>query len=229
MDGFPFQIDLVRTDRRKSVSIEIEGSIVRVLAPKTISDSRIRDQISKRRQWITTKLHEQVKSEKPKQREYVSGENVLYLGKNYRLKVIIDEKPSIKLKRGYLETTVTACDNDPKRTIKELVEGWYRSQAERRLQEKTVRFAGVIGVNPTSISIKNYKSRWGSCSPKGDVSLNWRIIQAPHSIIDYVVVHELCHLLEHNHSPKFWRHVERQIPNWKECREWLKVNNLILG
>jgi predicted metal-dependent hydrolase len=82
------------------------------------------------------------------------------------------------------------------------------------------------GVNPASVTVKNYKSRWGSCSTKGDISYNWRIILAPHSIVDYVVVHELCHMLEHNHSSKYWKHVERHVPNWRECREWLKHNEL---
>ena len=67
---------------------------------------------------------------------------------------------------------------------------------------------------------------WGSCSAKGDISFNWRIILAPHSVVDYVVVHELCHLLEHNHSPKFWKEVERYVPDWRNQRDWLKHNEL---
>lgn len=81
-----------------------------------------------------------------------------------------------------------------------------------------------MGVSPQSVGIKEYKSRWGSCSSSGDVSFNWRIIISPHHIVDYIVVHELCHLLEHNHGPKYWKHVERVIPNFNDCREWLKVN-----
>ena len=121
---------------------------------------------------------------------------------------------------------MTKTDIDTKNTIRSLLEHWYRSLAEKRLGEKTVRLAGVIGVNPASVTVKNYKSRWGSCSTKGDISYNWRIILAPHSIVDYVVVHELCHMLEHNHSSKYWKHVERHVPNWRECRQWLKHNEL---
>jgi predicted metal-dependent hydrolase len=97
---------------------------------------------------------------------------------------------------------------------------------KKRLIDKTKRFAKVIGVNPNSITVKDYKSRWGSCSVQGDISYNWRIILAPHSIVDYVVVHELCHMLEHNHSSKYWKHVERYMPNWRECKDWLKQNQL---
>ena len=226
MDGFPFQVEVVRTDRKRSASIRLLGDLVKVSVPMTLSDSRIRDLVIKRTPWIKNRLREQSDRPIPAAREYVSGETVTYLGKNYRLKVLIGDQPSIKLRRGYVEATVTETDIDPKNTIRSLLGHWYRSLAEKRLGEKTERLAEVIGVNPASVSVKNYKSRWGSCSPKGDISYNWRIILAPHSIVDYVVVHELCHMLEHNHSSKYWKHVERYVPNWRECREWLKHNEL---
>ena len=226
MDGFPFQVEVVRTDRKRSASIRLLGDLVKVSVPLTLSDSRIRNLVTKRTPWIKNKLREQSDRPITPPKEYVSGETVTYLGKNYRLKVLIGEQPSIKLRRGYVEATVTKTDLDTKNTIRSLLEHWYRSLAEKRLGEKTARLAGVIGVNPASVTVKNYKSRWGSCSTKGDISYNWRIILAPHSIVDYVVVHELCHMLEHNHSSKYWKHVERHVPNWRECREWLKHNEL---
>ena len=226
MDGFPFQVDVIRTDRKRSASIRLLGDLVKVSVPMTLSDSRVRDLVTKRTPWIKNKLREQSDRPITPPKEYVSGETVTYLGKNYRLKVLIGEQPSIKLRRGYVEATVTKTDIDTKNTIRSLLEHWYRSLAEKRLGEKTVRLARVIGVNPASVTVKNYKSRWGSCSTKGDISYNWRIILAPHSIVDYVVVHELCHMLEHNHSSKYWKHVERHVPNYRECREWLKHNEL---
>jgi predicted metal-dependent hydrolase len=94
--------------------------------------------------------------------------------------------------------------------------------------EKTNRLAKAIGVKPISIKVKSYKSRWGSCSSKGDVSYNWKIMQAPSSVIDYVVIHELCHLIEHNHSSKFWNMVEKYCPEWRKSKEWLKRNSMQL-
>ena len=76
--------------------------------------------------------------------------------------------------------------------------------------------------------LKNYKSRQGSCSINGNIDYNWKIIQAPKNVIDYVVVHELCHLIEHNHSPKYWGNVERFMPNWRDGRDWLKENSYLL-
>lgn len=75
-----------------------------------------------------------------------------------------------------------------------------------------------------SVKVKSYKSSWGSCSRSGDISFHWAIIMAPHYIVDYVVVHELCHMIHHNHSPAFWQQVEKVLPNYSECRGWLKVN-----
>ncbi len=226
MDGFPFQVEVVRTDRKRSASISLSGNLVKVTVPATLSDNRIRDLIAKRTPWIKKKLQEQCDRPNPTPKEYVSGETVTYLGKNYRLKVLKGEFPSIKLWRGYLEVTISKTDADPKTTIRSLLKDWYKSHAEKRLVEKTKRFAKVIGVNPNSVSVKDYKSRWGSCSIAGDISYNWQIILAPHSIVDYVVIHELCHMLEHNHSSKYWKHVERYVPNWRGCREWLKHNEL---
>ena len=86
-----------------------------------------------------------------------------------------------------------------------------------------------MGVNPASAGVKGYKSRWGSCHSDGRVYFNWRIIVAPHSIVDYVVAHELCHLVHHDHSKKFWKLLGTIIPDYAERKEWLKVNGRGLG
>ena len=161
-----------------------------------------------------------------KPKEYVSGESFAYLGKNYRLLLTQDNLGAVKLKNGRLVLGV-----DQKLTIQEqesLVKDklvkWYIYHAEQWLIDKTNRYAKMIGVHPQSVKVKSYKSRWGSCSAKDEVSYNWKIIIAPHHIVDYVVIHELCHILHHNHSSEFWKSVARIIPDYKECRKWLKAN-----
>lgn len=99
----------------------------------------------------------------------------------------------------------------------------YRLQAQQRFAEKVLRYARVVGVTPTAVDIKTFNSRWGSCNIKGEVQFHWKVILAPHRIVDYVVVHELCHLKHHDHSPVFWKAVERVIPDYLECKEWLKL------
>jgi len=223
MDGFGFAVQVSRTARKKSASIKLEGSLVKVTVPMSLSETRVRELISKRSGWIQSKLKEQSKQPIFKSKEYVSGETFPYLGKNYRLKVHEGIESSVKLKNGYLNVCVSNEDKGDA-TIKFMVEEWYKRHAQTRLTEKTERLAKVIGVTPSSIEVKSFKSRWGSCSSRGDISYNWKIILASHRIIDYVVVHELCHLIEHNHSAKYWKEVGKYIPDWKECRERLKFN-----
>ncbi|MDM5148221.1 M48 family metallopeptidase [Candidatus Persebacteraceae bacterium Df01] len=227
MEGFEFQVEVKRTDRKKSASLSLDGDLVKVTVPRSLSNNRIRDLINKRSPWIKTKLKEQSLRPSSKPKEFVSGETVPYLGKNYRLKVIEGEIPSIKMVSGYLVATVLNCEKNRQDAVRYLLEDWYQRQAKRRLKEKTERLSKIVGISPTSVSVKSYKSRWGSCSSTGALTYNWRIVLAPHRIVDYVVVHELCHLLEHNHSPRYWRHVEYHVPDWRDCREWLKGQSLM--
>lgn len=245
-----FPLDIVRTDRKKSASIEIVGETVKVIVPKYLSDKRIEDLILKRTSWINQKLKIQSEIVLPKPKEYVSGECFTYLGKNYRLKIVsdssggdsvdsvdsvnsndsVDNSKEAKLKHGYLQIPTPANLTDEKRQnfIKASIKQWYEEHALKRLADKTNRYGEILGVQPRSIKVRDNKSRWGSCSVTGDISYSWRIIIAPHHIVDYVVVHELCHILEHNHSSTYWKHVENTIPSFRECRAWLKLNGVKL-
>ena len=226
MEGFAFQVEVIRTDRKKSASIQLDGDLVKIRVPKSLSDKRIRELIAKRTPWIQAKFKERSERPVPKPKEYVSGESLSYLGKNYRLKVVLGANPAVKIENGDLVVTIPE-GKQQQNTVKRLLEIWYRTRAEILLREKTERFSKIIKVSPRSVSVGNYKSRWGACSSKGDITYNWKLILTPHRIVDYVVVHELCHLLEHNHSPRYWRYVERYFPDWKECREWLKSNPVV--
>ena len=227
MDSFDFPVEIVRTNRKRSASIHLEGEVITVTVPKSLSDSRIHHLIVKRIPWIRNKLKEVSERPVSKPKEYVSGETFPYLGRNYRLKVIKGDEPSVKLIGGYFVATVAGTDKIPQATIKSMLVSWYQEHAEKRLREKTARLARIVGVKPKSITIKDYKSRWGSCSVQGDIAYNWRIILAPHRIVDYVVVHELCHMVEHNHSSKYWKHVERYVLDWRDCRHCLKNNPVV--
>jgi predicted metal-dependent hydrolase len=228
MDGFSFPVEVLKTNRKKSLSIRVNGSNVQVRAPKTISDHRIKKLLEKRTPWIKAKLEEYQQRPQRDNYRYVDDETFKYLGRSYQLKVSEADLQSVKLYRGKLWVKLNKNNlNDPSK-IKQLLEDWYQSRALSYLAKKTIQIAKQLGRSPSSISVKNYKSRWGSCSNSGAVSYNWRIIQAPIKIIEYIVVHELCHLIEHNHSPKYWQNVERHIPLWKERRNWLKNNGNLL-
>ena len=224
--NFDFPVEIIRTERSKSASIEIEDDTVKVTVPQNLSDLRIEELIKNRTVWIRQKLKIQTETIRPKDKEYVNGETFSYLGRNYRLKCLSGGSGEAKLTNGYL-TVCLATDASGAAVegcVRQSLQQWYQARALEKLKEKTKRYSAILGVSPQSVGVKEYKARWGSCSSSGDVTYNWRIIMAPHHIVDYIVVHELCHLLEHNHGPKYWKHVKNVIPDYKECREWLKVN-----
>jgi predicted metal-dependent hydrolase len=157
----------------------------------------------------------------------VSGEAFSYLGRNYRLKVAEGELTPIKLVQGRL--TISA-PNDPSqhKLVKCALTSWLRRRAELKLREKIIRYSLIVGVETNGYKVKDFQSRWGSCTPRGRVDFNWKIIMAPNRVVDYVVVHELCHLKQHDHSPQFWKLVESIMPDYLESKEWLRVNGASL-
>ena len=221
-------VAVTRTKRIKTVSIKIVDGSVYATVPDKMSSFRIGELIKKRKLWIKRKLIEESKIVISKPKEYVSGESFTYLGKNYRLKVISNSQSDVKLIGGYIEVSVPK--KLKKNTIRESLLEWYQTHAIERLTEKTKRYAKIIGVSPKIISVRDYKSQWGSCSRDSKISYNWRLIIAPHNVVDYVVVHELCHLLEFNHTKNYWRHVSNNFREYKKSRDWLRLNgaNLIV-
>jgi predicted metal-dependent hydrolase len=136
----------------------------------------------------------------------------------------------VSLVGGYLRATVRANEQGEKREarIKQYLQEWYRPRALEHLSTKARRYSEQIGVSPAGISVRDFTARWGSCHKNGSLVFNWNIIKAPHSIVDYVVIHELCHLLYPNHSKDFWRLVRRYDELHGDHREWLKTRGLLL-
>ena len=213
MDGFPFTVNVIYRARTKSAEITIADEVVNVIVPNSLPETQIRRLITKRLAWIKKTMVAQAKAGKPKVIEYVNGESFPYLGKNYRLKIVNGEEPAAKLKSGYLWVTASNTEG-----IKEAIKQWYFRLAQKRLIEKTDRFSEMLGVSPRSVSIKDFKTKWGSCSKNGDIAYNWKIIMASNNLVDYVVIHELCHLKELNHSARFWKLLDRHKPDWRECK-----------
>ena len=220
-----FVAEVIRTRRRKTASIKIDEGVVSVVVPQSLPKERIQQLLTDKKKWIREKLYLQSQSRSVTSKEYVSGEAFPYLGRNYRLKVVAGSYQPAKLLQGKLVVTIPEAIQTPN-SIRNAVVRWYRLHALDRLKNKTNRYAAVIGKAPTKVDIKTFKSRWGSCHADGGVLYNWKIIMAPNRIVDYVVVHELCHLIHHNHSPKFWKEVERVMSDYAECKEWLKVDGV---
>jgi len=223
IEGKGFIAEVARTQRKKSADLRVEEGAVSVVVPYDLSTERIEQLLKDKRRWIKEKilLQREAMSFNPKQ--FVSGESFSYLGRNYRLKVVDGHFAPVKLVQGRLVVSVPGGASEP-HMIRNALIRWYKRNAELKLQEKVSRYAAVIGVQPSGLGIKTFKSRWGSCSAKGRIDFNWKIIMAPNRMVDYVVVHELCHLKSHDHSAKFWKEVERVVPDYDDSKLWLKSN-----
>lgn len=220
-DGFTAEIK--RTNRIKSATITVEEGKVCVVVPRQLENERITKLLKVKNCWIKEKIAQHREAQPKSTKQFVSGESFSYLGRNYRLKVHQGNYQPIKLINGRFAITLRAGADNPD-LIQDSLFSWYKQHAELKFNEKAKRYIKMMGVKFNSVGLKDYKSRWGSCSVEGDITFNWKIIMAPNRIVDYVVVHELCHLVHHDHSPKFWREVERIMPNYAECKEWLKFN-----
>ena len=218
------RVEVVRSIRR-TAALHIIGSDLQVRVPEYVGDERVAAFLQKKRRWIRSKVAEIQLLPPQRTKELVSGESFAYLGRHYRLKVQEGHQVGVSLSGGYLKATIRPTEQDEHKTLKiqQYLQNWYRNKAQERLKEKTDRFAKQIGVSPAAVSVRNFKSRWGSCDKKGQVVFNWNIIKAPHSVVDYVVVHELCHLIHPNHSKEFWQVVSRFDSNYLEHRQWLKI------
>ena len=219
-------IQVVRSRRRrKTSSIIISNGIVKIVVPDQISDFTIKELINKRMSWIKKKLQDESNIKPVIVKEYVDDENFTYLGNNYKLKSFVGNVSFVKVSSDYINVSLP---KKSKENIKGLLERWYKEKAIEILTEKTNRYAKIIGVSPTTISVGDFKSKWGSCSIEGKISYNWKIIIAPSRVLEYIVIHELCHMLEHNHSKEYWRHVNTYCNDFKEYRKWLKLNGRVL-
>ena len=216
---------VVRTNRRKTASVNILFDKVIVTVPKKLSNQQIQQIVFEKRKWIINKLNSNKnKSKHANEKRFRDGEFFTYLGRRYGLKIKKNSSKNVKLIKGKLVVFYPLKKNKPasEMNVRLCLVEWYKKNAQRILEHKTYQYAKLFSVQPKRISIKDYRSRWGSCNSTGNISFNWRIIIAPSKIIDYLVVHELAHIIHHNHSSKYWKLVNFIYPDYKECRSWLK-------
>lgn len=207
-----------RVKQSVAIHVEPDGRVL-IDAPLQAADPEIRLAVTRRLAWIHRRLVE-VESRKRllTPREYVSGETVLYLGRRYRLKVVSTQlEHSVRLRGGYLEVSVS---NRSPEVVREELEKWIRNRAHEVLPQRLAKIAERlkwVKVKPL-ISIRRMSRQWGSCSPKGRIALNVDLMRVPTQCIDYVLLHELCHLKAHNHGPSFYRLLDSHLPNWRQIK-----------
>lgn len=203
---------------RKTMSIIVERDRrVVVRAPLNTAEDVIDREIQKRKRLLQKKIEHNQKYPSTKQaKEFVSGESLLYLGKNYKL-FVTDEAVE-----GILFDSKFFISKDNQKQANKLFKEWYINSATEIIVPKATAIAKYLGVSYNKINILDLKYRWGSCTPKDNIHFNWRIIKAPMTVIEYIIVHELTHLLEVNHTPEFWNRVAVQQPNYTKAKSWLK-------
>lgn len=210
--------------KRKTLSIEIDRiGKVKVKAPIGLQEKVITDFIIKKEKWIIEKLNEiSTLNNKIIERKYLNGELFLYLGKEYKLKIIIHnqfKKNRVELIGNEL---IVLCKKEGEEIIKNTLKKWYREKALENIKYRISLYNKFFYKEPRSIKVREQKRRYGSCSYKDDLIFNWRLIMAPQEIIDYVVVHEMCHINHKNHSKSYWNNVRSIMEDYKDRELWLK-------
>ena len=213
---------LIRS-RRKTASIYIErDGKVSVLVSEKLTARQVEDILESKRKWIYQSLAEwQDLNANRIQRDYVNGEGFLYLGRSYRLKLVSDLPEPLMLKDGYFclrSTKGSAPDADA------VFREFYRAKGAVRIPPRVAYFQTKMGVKSKSIKIMDLKHRWASCTASGNLNFHWKCMMAPLTVIDYIVVHELAHLIHSNHSAAFWNEVDKVIPDFQERKCWLRDN-----
>ena len=219
------QYDIVRTSRRTAdIVIERDGRVM-VRAPKGVEEQRIRDIVQDRRLWIYKNLAEWRDLNATRVlREYRNGEGFLYLGRSYRLLLVADQDEALLLKNGRFSLRRDLVDKDGIPAAQAAFRDYYIRQGLERVTRRVQYFAPKVGVKPGRLDVRELGHRWASCSPKGNVAFHWKCMMAPPTIIDYIVVHELCHFHHLDHTDAFWNEVDKVMPDFAERKNWLKVN-----
>ena len=219
--------EVIRKDKARKLRIKVHpDQRVVVSVPMQVTDEFIHQSVQKRVRWIWQHLQDFAKQKTdvlPKR--YVSGEPQFYLGRRYVLKVIVDpeQAANVKLIRGKLTVSLTHDSRDRAAKVKALLDSWYHSKAKTIFAERLAAVlpqADWVHSSPT-FKILSMKKQWGSCSAQGNLVLNPHLVKAPKECIDYVILHELCHIAEYNHSDRFWRLLTQVMPHWREVKTQL--------
>jgi predicted metal-dependent hydrolase len=210
--------------RKLTITVERDRSVI-VHAPEGTADEKIHQVVESRRQWIFEKIgHPQKYHDLPHApgKELVSGESALYLGRQYRIEMVKTGLSQIQFAQCFF---IPAMQGEKRA---EALREWYIEKAKEKITPRVQRHAGDLGVDVAEVKIVDNRYRWGSCTLKDNVNFNWRLIKAPMFVIDYVIVHELAHLIEANHTPRFWNIVRTQAPLMDKAKAWLKEHGELL-
>lgn len=211
-----YEVRRGKREKTVAIAVEADGAVV-LRAPPNTPLAKLDSIVHRKARWIVERLKKTSDLPPPlTEREFVSGETFLYLGRQYRLKVKRGSD-GVRLERGQLVAEVPH-----QHAVRDALVKWYRTRSEQRLPEMVAEWAPVVGVDVPKVLIREQKKRWGSCDEHGVLRFNWRIVQAPRRLVEYVVVHELVHLVHRQHSREYWAKLGRVMPDYEGRREELQ-------
>ncbi len=221
------------SSRRRTVQLRVSrADCLEIAAPAGMSWEKILQLIAGKHSWIRMQIRRlETSASNPANSSLTHGSTVLYQGTPHTLLLLADGKGKPQVTYAHCAISIHLSeligdDNAP--VVYRSLKKWYWEQAQALLLERTLYWSSKIGVRPNRISLRDQKTRWGSCSSRGSINYNWRIIMAPPAVLDYLVIHELCHLMHPNHSPAYWQEVARWNPECRNHRRWLRLNGSLL-
>jgi len=217
--------EVVRSRRSTAdIIVERDGSVV-VRAPEWADDELIDSVVKSRHLWIFQSLAEWKDLNATRVlREYKNGEGFLYLGRAYRLLLAVDQNEPLRLENDRFMLRRALVEGGELGGAKEAFRNFYISRGLEHIRQRVDYFAPKAGVSSWSFEVRELGNRWASCSPSASLSFHWKCMMAPLTIIDYIVVHELSHLHQRDHTDAFWNEVDKLIPDYSERKEWLRKN-----
>lgn len=215
--------EVIRSQRATAdIVIERDGNVV-VRAPEWADDDQVARIVQSKEYWIYKTLAEwRDLNAAAVLREYKNGAAFLYVGRAYRLSLLDGQEEPLQLKNGRFllrRELVAAGDARP---AKSASQEFFREKGRLRLGDRVRYYAPKVGVEPLGVEVKELGHRWASCSPGGKLHFHWKCMMAPQTVIDYIVVHELCHLHHRDHTDAFWNEVDKVLPDFRERKEWLR-------
>jgi predicted metal-dependent hydrolase len=225
LNGQSVSYILKRSVRARFARLQIdrEAQLI-VVAPKSYRPHQITGLLQNKQRWILGHLERMQRlRQTEEQKALKTGTIIRYLGRDLRIiinSVSVDSE-GVHLRGDKL--VIKSSDRNGQPGI--LLYVWYRNQAVREITGRVLQLCDTLSLKLNRITIRNQKTRWGSCSRKGNLNLNWKLVMTPEPVINYVIAHELAHLTEMNHSKKFWALVERYYPGWRECKKWLREHS----
>jgi len=220
------EYEIVRSPRRRKLTITVERDrTVTVHAPEGTPEDEVRRAVDAKRQWILAKMRHPQKYQNrlhPPGKEVVSGESAPYLGRDYRIEVTDTASGEVE----FMDRFLVPPSHQTRR--RQVLRDWYIARAHETILARAKQHACELGVEFAGAKIVDTRYRWGSCTVRDNVSFNWRLIKAPMGVIDYVIVHELAHLIEPNHTGRFWNIVRAKTPTMEKAKTWLKEHGQVL-